>query len=68
MEHSGPSENFIACWCFDCKRLFFIPGDSPIRTTVCLYCGNKNYDFDMNSRYSKRKKERKGKKRKGRAE
>ncbi len=54
MEYTCFPENLIRCWCFDCNKIFLTDGNSQIGSTICVYCGNKNYDFDLNFRYSKR--------------
>ena len=56
IENTCFQERLLRCWCFDCNKIFLIDGDSPIGSTVCIYCTNKNYDFDLNFRYSRRKK------------
>lgn len=57
MIYANFSEDLIRCWCFDCSKIFFTDGNAPVGFTVCAYCQKKNYDFDMNFRYSGRRRQ-----------
>lgn len=48
-------ENFLRCWCFDCEKIFYLDGDESCGQSCCCRCRKKNFDFDLNGRYSGRK-------------
>lgn len=62
MMENSHDEILILCWCFDCKKIFIADGNSQIGSVKCVRCGGKNYDFDMNLKYSMRIKKGKPKK------
>ena len=43
-------------WCYDCKKIFLIPGSTPVVKIKCTHCGSTNWDNQIPTNNLKQKK------------